>query len=235
MDVEHFCSRVYAYARAHGEPFIRNSDTDALRTFISERVQQFVSETMCLYDDEITMTLTASTGTYDLMSTSVFSSAILEPLNFFRDGVAMLGEDGYPGSVSSREADDWVYDYRTVADGPPQKWLLFPPSTVRLIPAPDVATYSVVASGWIQHFDLTASGVLDTTEMLLGTTALHPAAMYCAGHLVIGAGEGPSQAAAIGMIEYGLKEGRKIAARADSMLQGPMVRGRRRQTRVALA
>lgn len=229
ITVEEFEDLIYnGYARTHGQPFIKWTQRAELRAFVSRQLRSFVEQTMCLYDDNVTFSLTsADDGTYDLLDEDVFSSAVLQPEYVVIASNPCTNAEGLPGMVSVAEANNWAYDYRTVADAQPQKALLIPPNTLRLIPAPD-ATYSGVVCGWVQHFDLTADGTYDTTNLNLRHGSIDAAAAYIAGELLLPGAEGPAVEKAVGLRELGLSKAQKATSRANSFLAGFQTRGPRR-------
>jgi hypothetical protein len=233
--VEEFVKLVFTYARTHGQPFLKWQEQAELRAYISRQLFRFVEQTKVLYDDNVTFDTTASDdGTYDLMDTDVFSRAVLEPEVVLVEDAPLLGDDGLPGLVSVAQANDYAADYRTIARAQPQKALLIPPQTLRLIPRPDAA-YDVTVSGWVQHFDLTGASAYDTTPMEIGDGTIDAAAKYIAGEMILVGGEGPSLEAGNALIQIGLSQAKKASGRAASFLQGPMVRGRRTSSTVTLS
>jgi len=232
--VEEFEELVFAYARAHGQPFIKWQDRAKLRAYISRQLFRFVEQTKVLYDDNVTFDTTSSDdGTYDLLDTTIFSRAVLEPEVVLVESLPLLDTSGLPGLYSVSELNDLPFDYRTMTDGRPEYAALFPPQTLRLAPAPDAA-YDVTISGWVQHFDLTGSSVKDTTDMELGDGTVDAAAMFIAGEFIMVGGEGPSLAAGAGLSEKGLAMAKRASGRAASFLQGPTIRGRRTPSRYRL-
>lgn len=237
ITVEQFEELVFTYARTHGQPFIKWQDRANLREFISRQLRRFVEQTMVLYDDNVTFTTTSSDTTYDLLNTgatAVFSKAVLQPEAVLVSGEYLLNEDDEPGLVSVAEANRWASNYRGLTRARPQKALLIPPSTLRLIPQPDAA-YSCVLCGWVQHTDLTASGIVDTTDLDLRHGSIDAAAQFIAGELLLPGAEGPTVAAAVALRDLGLNSAVKASSRAASFLQGRQVRPLRRQTIYSLS
>lgn len=223
--VEEFVKLVYAYARTHGQPFLKWQEQAELKAFIGRHLSVFVEQTKVLYDDNVTFDTTSTDdGTYDLLDTDVFSRAVLEPEVVLVEDLQLLDENGLPGLISVAEANDYAYDYRTTTRARPEKALLIPPQTLRLIPRPDAA-YDVTVSGWVQHTDITTMG--DAADMEIGDTSIDAAAKYCAGELISVGGEGPGLAAGQSLMAQGLSQAKRAAGRAAAFLQGPTVRGRR--------
>lgn len=227
MTVEEFESLIWSYARAHGNPFIEWTERNKLRLFVNRHLQRFVELTKVLYDDDIDFDTTASDdGTYDLTDTDVFARIVLEPEYVIVNGNACLGFDGLPGFTSVQELNDLPYDYRTVARGTPEYAALIPPNTLRLVPRPSAVLDCAIA-GWYQHYDLTGSAVLDTTDIDLPNGAIDAAAQFIAAELIMVEAEGEAIKKAQFLAERGLAQGKKAATRSSSFLQGQMVRGRR--------
>lgn len=237
--LEAFESLVFQYARSHGQPFIKWQERAELRAFINRELQSINEEKKLLYDDNITFDTTSTdSGAYNLMLADTYLSVsktaaegtntyvqILEPEFVFIEDAVLVGTDGMPGLVSVDEGTRWPYDYRTVADAQPQYAALLPPSTLRLIPAPNAA-YDVTISGWIQHFDLTEDGIADTKALWLDAGSVKGAAMAIAGELIYVGAEGPAIQAALTLVERGKSQLSKASSRAAAYLQGPQVRGR---------
>ena len=238
--LEQYLQLIFSFARNHGQPFLKWQEQAELRAFVNRELQAINEEKKLVYDENITFDTTATdSGYYDLMDDDKYVSTlrtalkgstvyvqILELEVVLVEGSPLLDADGLPGLVSVAEANDWVYDYRTVTDAQPQKALQIPPYVLRLIPAPN-AVYDITLCGWIQHFDLTTC--LDTEVLWLDSGAVAGTAMKIAGELCMVGAEGPALEAAMGLSNRGMARLSKAASRAHSVLQGPQVRGRRTQ------
>lgn len=226
MELGDFRKLVMAYARTHGQSYIPFHKVGDLDAHISRQLQRFTTKAKCLYDDAVTLTLTASTATYDLLSTSIVSKRVAFVDYVVVNNIILRKFDGWPGSTSVDELNKRASDYRTATAAQPDKWVLVPPHTLRLIPKPASAYSNNYIAGWLVHPDLTVSGTKDSTSITIPDEYLDGAAAFCAAYLLSPNmnAEGRTHVSDLLAIAQGSMD--EAEAHAVQMIQGPTIRGR---------
>lgn len=137
-----FQTLVKNYGMYHGQAYIdHNTQPGEFRDACNFAIREYCSRGRLLYDDSVTMTLTAGTATYSLRDTDVFSKEMLFVDHIRVDNISLEGpfrfgqfEQAYP-------------QFRDASNGQPRLWVAVTPDTIRLYPPPDSA-YTTYVSGW---------------------------------------------------------------------------------------
>lgn len=227
MTLEDFRTLVFTIAKTHGQPYIKLTDTADLNALINESLRRLCVDTKCLYDDNVTFTLSTSvSGRFDMRDTTYFSREMVDIRRVVIDGSPLWGPTASQHLFSVEQIERDVPNYRTAATGKPSRAAVIPPSTLILSPAPSSVYSNCFVSGWYLP-DLLE---LDTDELALNEEDQRDAAYQVAYDLILPTAEGTSLEKA----EYLRKKAElaktNIASRATYRLGGPSQRKAYRQT-----
>lgn len=187
MDLNEFSSEIYRYAEVHGQPYIPEGNTAQLWPLLDKCFAEIVAHTKCLYSDNVTLTLTAGEGTYNLRDTAIVSKRVHTIDSVIMDGGILFKFDGHTGPTPIEASRLLSPNYLDATDAKPTMWVALSKDVIRFIPAPD-DTYDCVVSGWVLH-DLLET---HTQDIEFEDEDLYPVIEYCARRLILPYASGDS-------------------------------------------
>ena len=137
-----------------GEAYV--TDYSDVTDVVNRESKRFAAETLCLYSDNITFALTASTSKYSLRDTAVFSKMVVQPANVWVYG----NLKAKVASVADMAGID--EGYHALDDSEPTYWYTMPPNHLVLRPAPASAYSDSRVAGWYFPDDVTFPDEGDT-------------------------------------------------------------------------
>lgn len=220
MTITSFVDLVSKWTEAQGQAFL--TDTGDIVDLINRESKRFAQETLCLYSDSITFTLTVGTAKYSMRDTAVFSKMIALPL-------AVWIEDGpVPRLAAAPEMGRIVPNFHGDANDLPAFWYTMPPYYLMLRPPPDSAYTSCYVEGWHLPDDLEVATYGASDDVIeFPDEVLDPLALHCAIALM----EPRSTGDLLERVGYLRKKNEEqkmaIRSRADEIMQpSPMRKGR---------
>lgn len=125
-----------------------SSNTDALAV-ANEVLGRFTEQTMCLFSDRITFTLSTSTPVYSLRDLTVFGQAIINVQRVYINKTPIF-------QVTEEDISRMFPSYLTDAAAKPSSWFTMPPEQIALNVTSDQVYTNSFVSGWYVHPILTA-------------------------------------------------------------------------------
>lgn len=228
MTLEDFRTLVFTIAKTHGQPYLKLTDVADLVALINESLRRLCSDTKCLYDDSVALTLSTSVGgRFDMRDTTYFAREMVDIRRVVVDSSPLLGPTATQHIYGVEDIGRIVPDYRTAAAGKPARAVVIPPRTLLLVPAPASVYSNCYVSGWYVPSLLE----LETDELALNEEDQRDAAYHVAYDLVLPTAEGTSLEKAEYLRRKAEMAKVNIASRALSRLGGPSQRGQYRTTR----
>lgn len=124
---------------------------------------QLIAKRCKLFDPAITLTLTASTATYNIrdITTPIVSKKVLRPYRVIINNVALTGRDGYQGLWSFTEFENDVQGWRSASAATPYIAVWQNYNILRLHPKPtasNVSTGNNYIAGTYLPVDMSSDG-----------------------------------------------------------------------------
>lgn len=233
MTKEDFRNLVFSIARAHGQPYLANTDVASLDALILEQLRKFSAETKCLYHDKVTFTVnTTPAGRFDLRDTDYFTYPMLEVRRVVINSNTLPGPFERSGPLGLEGIELDYQNYRTGSTGTPKVWGMVPPHTLLLVPAPSATISNCYVSGWYLHPEMTT----DQTELSFNIEDQRGAAYVCAAELLVPYASAEGIAKIRGLRELAAEAKAETTARASRMFNTGVNSIRRpyRDTRIRL-
>lgn len=212
MTLTSFIDLVKAWTEAQGQAFL--TDYSDQTDLVNRESKRFAAETLCLYSDSITFTLTASTSKYSMRDTAVFSKQVCEPIHVWINGnlktrVASVAD---MAGINSR--------FHALSDAEPLYWYTQPPNHIVLRAAPASAYSNSRVEGWYLPDDMTYpdEGVTDPT-LEFPDEVIDPLALHCAVALLAPRATGDLLERVNYLKQMSAQQKAEILARADRLLQ----------------
>lgn len=174
MTLTNFFDLLEAYTEAQGQSFLAN-DVAGTTDLINREAKRFAQETLCLYSDTITMTLTASTAKYSMRDTAVFSKMVIEPTHLWVNGNLKTRVSTAPDMAGLNP------HFHSASDAEPGYWYTSPPYHIVLRPAPASAYSNSRVEGWYfpDDVDYPDEGE-DDPSLEFADEDIDPFAVHCA-------------------------------------------------------
>lgn len=233
MTKEQFRDLVFSIARAHGQPYLANTQVAELDSLILEALRRFSAETKCLYGDNVTFTVnTTPAGRFDMRDTDYFTYPMLEVRRVVINGNTLPGPFSRTGPLGLEGIETDYQDYRTGSTGTPKVWGLIPPHTLLLVPAPSATISNCYVSGWYLHPEMTT----DQMELSFNIEDQRAAAYYTAADLLIPYASAEGMGKIGNLMELADRGKAQVIARASRLFQSGVFAERRpyRDTRIRL-
>jgi hypothetical protein len=218
-------SLVQSYVRPEAQTFhAQNTDLDAV---INECLATYSDQehSLALYSDNTELTLVTGTDTYDLMGASL-SAKVCKPISVIIDQRPLVDFDGIPGPVGFSDLQMYAGAYQFTAYNRPSKWMMKPPTSIQLWPAPDQVYESCYVTGFILHPDLT----LDADTLLFPTTLHRPFAKFVAATLLDPSRTKESAPRITALMTEAMEAAKEWRRKSEREFEAPRVRGRWRDT-----
>lgn len=165
MTLSEFRILIQAWLDSAGEAYL--TDDDEILAVINRVLKQFAKDTLCLYSDNITWTLTQDVSRYSLRDSAVFSRLVAQPLRVWINGLLVAHVATSPDMAGIQP------NYHTSGSGTPTLWWTQPPNHI-VVSVPPAAAYdnSRVAGWYLPTVLEDETDVLDLPDEALDSAAI---------------------------------------------------------------
>ena len=228
MNRGQFRSLVESYVKYSGNQYI--SDAVDLNTLCNERLRAFSAETLCLYDDAITLTLTANTATYNFRDLSIVSKELVLPTHVVIDAYPLYNYQMRRGFASLDEVATYSPNYLTAGAAKPNRAILLPGNTLRLVAKPDQVYTNCYLPGFYFHPTISTLPSGDATSISIPEEFQRVAAIYTAIDLLLPTSTAQSDYEKIAVFDKrAAQQMMELKSRSASFFDGPGLRGMNRE------
>jgi hypothetical protein len=220
VTVTSFVDLISKWTEAQGQAFL--TDTGDIVDLVNRESKRFALDTLCLYSDSITFTLTVGTAKYSMRDTAVFSKMIALPLAVWIDNEQLKRLPQVP------DMGRMTPTFHTDSNNSPDVWYTMPPNHLVLRPAPDSAYSNCYVEGWHLPDDLDVAVYGASDDVIeFPDEVIDPLALHCAIALMEPRATGELVERVGYLRKMNEEQKQAIRSRADEIMQpSPMRKGR---------